>query len=182
MLIDESGVMLAPLVRRSLAPKGRTPLLKIKASHRDKVSLIAALTLSPNRRRLGFYFSSMVKDHFEQSAVAWFLQQLLRKLRGPVIVIWDRGNMHRGHDIRQLLERNPRLTLKQLPPYAPELNPTEQIWEYLKWSKLCNLAATDVYDLDQHVFRELDAVRYDQERLQSFWLGSDLPVSRALAS
>jgi len=31
-------------------------------------------------------------------------------------------------------------TLLNLPPYAPELNPMENIWAYLRPNKLCNLA------------------------------------------
>jgi transposase len=182
VLIDESGMLLAPLVRRTLAPKGQTPLLKHRAKHRDKVSLIAALTLSPKIQRLGLYFSSLVNDHFEVVAVTWFLRQLLKHLRGQVIVVWDRGNMHRGEDIRQLLADYPRLHLEPLPPYAPELNPVEQIWTYLKWQRLCNFAAADAQELDEVVFRELHHIRYDQDRLRSFWNGSDLPWPRALAS
>lgn len=173
---------MAPLVRRTLAPKGQTPILRVKGRHREKVSLIAALTLSPRRRRLGCYFTTLVNHHFDQQAVAWFLQRLLRHLRGPVIVVWDRGNMHRGPDIEQLLERNPRLRLEQLPPYAPQLNPTEQIWTYLKWNRLCNHAPANAAELDGVVFKELHAVRHNQDQLRSFWLGSELPAARALAS
>ena len=55
------------------------------------------------------------------------MRQLLRHLRGKVIVIWDRGNMHRGDPIRQLLRDYPRLSIEELPPYAPDLNPVEQV-------------------------------------------------------
>jgi hypothetical protein len=181
-LIDESGMLLAPLVRRTLAPKGQTPLLKHRAKHRDKVSLIAALTLSPIQQHLGLYFSSLVNDHFEVEAVAWFLRQLLKHLRGHVIVVWDRGNMHRGEDIRQLLAAYPRLQLESLPPYAPELNPVEQIWTYLKWQRLCNFAPSDAHELDEAAFGELDNIRYNHDRLKAFWDGSELPWPRALAS
>src|SRR5207253_4225437 len=46
---DESGLLLNPLVRRTLAPKGKTPTLIVRGRHRQKVSLIAGLTLSPRR-------------------------------------------------------------------------------------------------------------------------------------
>lgn len=182
VLIDESGLLLAPLVRRTLAPKGQTPILKHRAKHRDKVSLIAALTLSPQHKHLGFYFSSLVNGSFDGLAVAWFMRQLLKHLRGPVIVVWDRGTMHRGPEIRQLLADYPRLTLESLPPYAPELNPVEQVWTYLKWHRLSNLAPVDTTELDQIAFAELHSIRKNQPRLRSFWSGSDLPWPRALAS
>lgn len=31
------------------------------------------------------------------------------------------------------------ITLLKLPPYAPELNPMENVWAYLRANKLCNL-------------------------------------------
>jgi transposase len=178
VLIDESGLLLAPLLRRSQAPRGHTPLIKCKAAHRQKVSLLAALTLSPRRGRAGLYFTSLINDHFDEVAVAWFLRQLLRHLRGRVIVLWDRGSMHHGPEIRQVLQRHQRLQLEELPPYAPELNPVEQIWKYLKWDKLCNFAPWDSNELEQTAFQELQAIRYDREQLRSFWEVSDLPAPK----
>lgn len=175
-------MLLSPLVRRTLAPKGETPLLEHKAKHRDKVSLLAALTISPKAQRLGFYFGTLLNDSFDNVAVAWFLRQLLRHLRGPVIVIWDRGAMHRGPEIRQLLADHPRLQLESLPAYAPELNPVEQVWSYLKWNRLCNFAPTDTNHLEQTVVEELTNIRFDQKRLRSFWKASELPWPYALAS
>jgi transposase len=175
-------MLLAPLVRRTLAPKGQTPVLLHKAKHREKVSFIAALTISPRSQRLGLYFSSLINSSFDSEAVAWFLGQLLRHLRGRVIVVWDRGPMHRGPAVRDLQGKYPRLQLEPLPPYAPDLNPVEQVWNYIKWSRLCNFAPQDSAELDRIAYAELDSVRFDQKRLRSFWAGSDLPQPRALAS
>ena len=182
VLIDESGMLLAPLVRRTLAPKGKTPVLLHKARHREKISLISALTISPRSQRLGLFFSSLINDSFDNLAVGWFVGQLLRHLRGPVIIVWDRGPMHRGPAIRELQGKFPLLQLESLPPYAPELNPVEEVWSYLKWSRLCNFAPRDSAELDRAAYVELDRIRFDQERLRSFWAGSDLPLPRALAS
>ena len=175
-------MLLAPLVRRTLAPKGQTPILKHRAKHRDKVSLIAALTRSPRKHRLGLYFSTLINDHFEAVAVDWFLRQLLKHLRGPVIVVWDRGNMHRGPEIRQLQADFQRLELEFLPPYAPDLNPVEQVWTYLKWNRLSNFAPLDPKELEQRAFNELQSIRKKHSRLRSFWRGSKLPRTRAIAS
>ena len=61
-------------------------------------------------------------------------------LRGKVIVIWDDGPMHKGEPIREVLRQFPRLTLEPLPAYAPDLNPVEQLWNYLKYTELPNFA------------------------------------------
>jgi putative transposase len=186
VFIDESGFLMAPLVRRTLAPKGQTPQLLHKVRHsgrgRDKVSVIGALTLSPKANRLGLYFSNLVNDYFDHVAVAWFVRQLLKHLRGPVIVVWDRGPMHQGPDIRQLQQDYPRLHFESLPAYAPDLNPVECVWSYVKWGRLCNFAPPDPQALDEAVFNELHRVRHNQQHLRGFWKGSSLPLPRALAS
>jgi len=175
--------MLNPLRRRSWAPRGQTPVLKHKARHREKVSTIAALTVSPKRQHLGLYCISFLDASIDHVAVAFFLRHLLQRLRGEIIIIWDRGSMHRGPDIRNVLEANPRLTLESFPAYAPELNPVEQIWGHLKWSKLNNFAPHDNRELMKLLHQELRKIRRDQTRLRDFFEASGLKgVKRALAS
>lgn len=174
-MIDESGLLLAPLVRRSLAPAGQTPVLRQRARHRDKVSLTAALCLSPRRQRLSLRFRTFPKAYVNNVRTAEFLRELLRDLKGQVIVLWDRGNMHRGEPIRKLQERFPRLQLEWLPPYAPELNPIEQLWNHLKYAKLANFAPEDARELDQVARKYLHRIKRSPTRLQSFIDAADLP-------
>jgi transposase len=166
---------MAPLVRRTLAPAGHTPVLKQKASHRDKVSLAAALCLSPRKGRPSLRFQTYPKAYVNNERTAEFLRRLLRQRRGRVIVVWDRGNMHKGPPIRKLLADFPRLELRSLPPYAPELNPVEQLWQHLKWVKLANFAALDVRQLDQSVRRHLHRIQRRPRRLRAFLNAADLP-------
>jgi transposase len=167
--IDESGYLLAPLLRRTWAPRGRTPLLRQRARHRDKVSTIAALTLSPCRGRHGFYFRTYPKEYINNVKVAAFLRHLLRHLRGPVIVIWDGGTMHKGEPIRQVLVDHPRLRVERLPAYAPELNPVEYLWNHTKYGQLANYAAADVAALSDVVNGRLEAVRNDRQHMASYF-------------
>lgn len=166
---------MAPLVRRSLAPSGQTPILKQHGQRRDKVSLIAALCLSPVRRRLSLHFRTYPKQHVNNERTVEFLRPLLRQLRGPVIVVWDRGNMHQGDPIRELLRRFPRLELRCLPPYAPELNPVEQLWNHLKYHRFVNHAPRDVLTLNNHVQRHLRRICKNPIQLQKFLAAADLP-------
>jgi len=175
VLIDESGMMMAPLVRRTLAPAGQTPILKQKASHRDRVSLAAALSISPVRRSLALRFRTYPKQYVNNERAAQFLRELLKDLRGNVMVIWDRGNMHRGAPINELLARFPRLELHSLPPYAPELNPVEHLWNHLKYGRFPNFAAIDVGHLHRTVRKHLHQVRGSPTRLQRFIHASKLP-------
>lgn len=182
MVIDESGLLLLPLVRRTLAPRGHTPVLTVKASHRDKLSLIAGLTLSPRRRRVGLHYRGYAKQSVNQVRTAAFLKQLLRQVRGPIVVLWDRGSMHRGPALRALLDKHPRLSVEQLPPYAPELNPVEQLWNHLKYDDLANYAPYDVAELATTARKYLERTRPNQHRLKKFFDATPLISPRHAAN
>jgi transposase len=173
-LIDESGFLMSPLVRRTLAPRGKTPILKTKAAHRERVSLTAALTLSPRRHRLGLYWRSYPRDFVNSQRAADFLRYLLRMLPGKLVVVWDGGPMHRGEPIRELLRRTKRITLERLPPYAPELNPVEFLWNHVKYGALPNFLPDDVFHLDAVVTKHIRRAKHNPTRLQGFCDASGL--------
>ncbi len=100
---------MAPLVRRTWAPRGQTPILRQRTRARDKVSMIATLTISPRRRRIGLYAALVVNANVNAERLVEYLRALLRHLRGPLILIWDRLNVHRAALVRALLRRHPRL-------------------------------------------------------------------------
>jgi transposase len=181
VLIDEAGFLLAPLLRRSQAPRGQTPVCVQPGGHRERVSAIAALSLSPVRQHVGLYFQTVPRGYVTAPAAAAFLEELLRHLRGKVIVVWDRGPIHKGPALRALLARHPRLTVEYLPAYAPDLNPVEQLWNYLKYVELANLVPTGVLSLNALVEAEMQGTGQDQERLRSCYHASELPFPERVA-
>ena len=102
-LIDESGLLMAPLVRRTWAPRGQTP---------DLVQSSGALARrSPSRRRcgcrrrrdrLGLYFHTLADGYFDNWYVTAFLEAMLHDLAGRFVVVWDGGPMHKGDPIQRL--------------------------------------------------------------------------------
>jgi transposase len=176
VLIDESGFLLSPLVRRTLAPRGQTPVLKTWGGHRERVSAMAALTVSPRRHHLGLYFATYPKLFVNQERAADFLRNLLTRLRGAVIVVWDGGPMHKGEAIRAVLRDFPRLSLERLPPYTPELNPVEYLWNHLKYGTLSNFMPDDLFHLDTVLKQRLCRARKSSARLRSFFIQSGLPL------
>jgi transposase len=182
-LIDESGLMMAPLVRRTWSLRGQTPKLIQDGGRRQKVSVAAALWLTPRRDRLGLFSRTLVNDYFDPWYSAAFLEALLKELGGRVVVVWDGGSMHKGDPIAQLQGvMSDRLSLERFPPYSPELCPVEPVWSWLKYSRLCNYAPRDASELDGRVVAELSAIRDDQELLRGFFHASELPLPRTLLS
>jgi len=162
-------------VKRSWAKVGQTPVLDVDGGHRDKVSVIVGVSVSPAARRLGLYFATEPDGFFTAEKVVEFLRDLLRHLRGRVVVLWDGGGNHKGPLIRALLRRNPRLRLERLPAYAPDLNPVEAVWSWLKWGRLCNFVPDDLGVLDGWISDYLVELKHSPEVLRALWDRSDLP-------
>jgi transposase len=162
-------------VRRTWAPRGRTPTLTGFGRHRDKVSTIAAISVAPRRRRVGLYWRTDPEHYVDSEAVAAFLRGLLRRLRGRVIVVWDGGSNHKGPAIRELLGRFPRLQLERLPGYAPDLNPVEMIWGHLKHGRMANFVPRHVRHLDRVVRGHLAELTGKPGLIRALWGGSKLP-------
>jgi transposase len=175
VLIDESGLFLNPLVRRSWAPRGKTPVIGGDGGHRKKVSVIGAVSVSPVARRLGLYFATLPDGFFTAEGVVEFLRGLLRHLRGKVVVVWDGGGNHQGPAVRAFLRRNKRLTLERLPADAPELNPVEAVWSWPKYGQLANFAPDGVADLDDEAIDRLLDLEGDSGLLRVLWERSELP-------
>jgi transposase len=173
---------MAPLVRRTWASPGQTPrLVPHDAGTRQKVSVSAALGLSPRRDRLGLYSQTLVNGSFGTWHSAAFLAALRHDRAGRFGVIGDGGRRHKGDPIDQ--RAGPfvdRLTLERLPPSASMLNPVEWLWSWLKSSRLNNFAPRDAAQLNQRILGELSSVRDDQRFLRNLFHASDPPLPRAL--
>jgi hypothetical protein len=181
MLLDESGLLMAPLLRRSWAPRGCPPVSRHRANHREKVSVAAGLWLTPSRDRVGLVYQTLVNGYFSNESIAEFLGAVAARLPGPVVLIWDGCTMHQGDPIEELVDDSAgRLDLERLPANAPELMPVEFLWRCLKYGRLCNFTPTDTSDLHEAVLRELRVIAQDQLLLRSFFYFSALPFPRTL--
>src|SRR5262249_38573564 len=89
--LDESGFFLTPTVRRTLAPRGKTPVLDAW-DRRDRWSAISCITVSPAAGRPGLYFD-LLDHNVHGDDVVTFLAELHRRL-GAVTVVWDRNQIH----------------------------------------------------------------------------------------
>ena len=108
--VDESGFYLLPLVVRTWAPRGQTPVLRVKLT-RDHLSAMSGLTLD------GRLFLQVQEPTYTAETVVGFLRHLLRQIHGKVLVIWDGAPIHQGHPIKDFLAAGAakRLHLERLP-------------------------------------------------------------------
>ena len=164
--------MLQPVVRRTWAPRGCTPI-HYSWDRRDRVSVISAITVSPRRQRLGLYFA-LQPCNVRTPQFETFVSEILAHLRHGLILVLDRWQVHRSA-ARRLLHRFPRrLQVEWLPPYAPQLNPVEQVWAQAKYHDLANFLPRDATDLHHAVEQSLQQTGTQQSLLRSFFKHAQL--------
>jgi transposase len=173
--LDETGFLMMPVLRRTWAPCGATPLVSVGARFHDKVSGIGALVVSPRRRQLTLALALYPRRNIRGPQVLRVLRHLARHVRGRVLLVWDRGRAHKHQIVRAWLAAHPRWHIVWFPPYAPDLNPVELLWSYLKYGRLANFAPDTVDDIRGHVSRERRRLARRPELLRSFFRHSALP-------
>lgn len=177
VFLDESGFMLNPCVRRTWAPRGKTPILDAW-DRRDRISAISSITVSPHNRRLNLYFD-LLEDNTNVHAgdIVAYLKHLKTHLRGPMTILWDGSTLHdKSGIVRKFLAEHPEIKTEPLPAYAPELNPDELVWAWTKYGRLANLAAADTDCLRDYLINEFTFARQHPELLASCIEKTKLPI------
>ena len=168
-------MLMAPLVRRTWSLRGQTPLLRQRGRCHQKVSAIAALCIAPSRDRLTLYFRLHPDANINAERAMDFLEHLQRQLRTPIVLIWDSFQAHKGELINEcVLPRSAHL--EYLPPYAPELNPVEYLWSWLKTNPLANDPAADLHSLALRTRRAAYSAQHRQRLLRSFFRHTGLSL------
>ena len=142
----------------------------------DRLSVCSGLAVSPKRRRLALYLRCRPRNLTGLDIHA-FLRHLLRHLRGPIDLLWDRGSIHRRREVQAFLVEHPRLHVHFFPAYAPELNPAEYVWTQADVA-LANGAPDDLAELRNNLGLVIRRVRRSQSLLWSCIYASDLPWLR----
>ena len=141
-------------------------MLKVTGGHNSRVSLAALIAVKPGHRPRLIYRvhhgRAGAKDRrkgFTEADYAQLLDAAHQQLGGPLVVIWDNLNTHVSAAMTELIAARDWLTVRQLPPYAHELNPAGLVWSHLKRS-LANLAKRDISQLTALVKTRLKRMQY----------------------
>lgn len=118
---------------------------------------MAAVSIAPRNRRFGLYFK-VQSTNFKTADFVAFLKQLRRQLRRPITLVWDRLAAHKSAANRLAKEGCTWLHVEYLPPYAPELDPVEYVWNHAKYTDLANFIPADSRELRSALVKSL----YDQ--------------------
>lgn len=167
--------MLQPVVRRTWAPRGQTPVLR-QWDRRDRLSVISALTVAPHRRRYGLYWA-LHRHNIRSANVLQFLRALRRHLPHGFTLIWDRSQPHRAATVRDwLAARAPRIVAEWLPAYAPDCNPAEHVWGHTKYGDLANFAPANLDHLEDALVTSFAGTRSAHGLLAAFFRAAGVRI------
>lgn len=147
---------------RTYAPRGQTPVLIAPKSYQH-LSVISGITES------GQLLTQMQERAYRGTTIIGFLRHLLTSISGKILVVWDGAPIHRSVAVREFLAsvENGRLHLERLPAYAPELNPDEGIWQYLKNVELRNVVCETMDELRYELRLAIGRLRHKRSVIQA---------------
>lgn len=175
VFIDECGFSSQPVVRRTWAKRGQTPIIQYSSSRR-RLSATGAICLSPGGK---------LREHFQiekrgitANDLFWFLINLCRHYKRPLIVVWDNWSVH--HKVERWCQQLGLncLSFERLPPYAPELNPVEFSWSQTKYHDMSNyVPPTDTEHWISDIQKSFRKTNRRKKLLKSFFKGCKLSIS-----
>lgn len=136
VIVDESDLSERPTRVRTWALKGQTPVIQFHFNWKQ-LSMIAGLTFRQCLFRLH-------QGAIRSAQIVEFLKALARHLKRRLLIIWDGLQAHRSRMVREHVDATSgAIELAFLSPYAPELNPVEYLWAWLKRHSLANFCPDD---------------------------------------
>jgi len=121
-----------------------------------------------------FYFR-LFRGSIRSPQVVEFLRHLLRHIPGKLLVIGDGLKSHRSRLVWDFVrEQHGCIWLEVLPAYAPELNPVEYLWGYLKQHELPNFCPKNFGELSHYGRKALRRMRRRPTLVMAFWEQAEL--------
>ncbi|MBU4173854.1 MAG: transposase [Actinobacteria bacterium] len=152
VFLGESGFSTTPSVRRTWAPRGKTPSLPHRFNWK-RLSATGALATNHKGENVRL-FLSLTPGSINSDRVQEFMRSLRRHIRGQVIIVWDGLPSHRSRSTTEFLSRQAHwLTVVRFPPQAPEPSPVEYLWGNARATYLANYLPDDRGELSAQVKR-----------------------------
>jgi transposase len=165
VFIDESGISERPTRVCTWAPKGQTPVIQYHFNWKH-LSVIAGLTRANYLFR--FHEGSIKKEQIVE-----FLKALKAHLKQPLLIIWDGLRAHKSH-VEYLDSTEGYIQMAFLPPYAPDLNPVEYLWAWLKRHALANYCPDNLGELQTTARNKLRSAQKRPTIITACWTQAKL--------
>jgi transposase len=160
---DESGLRSDYHSGTTWGKRGETPIVRATGK-RFRLNMISAV--SP-RGELHF---KVIREGVNAETFIEFLKSLMHNRRRPVFLIVDGHPSHRSKSVKEYVDSlDGKLRLFFLPPYSPELNPDELVWNHVKNHTIGKMVFHTVEELVRSVRAHLRKIQRAPELIRSFF-------------
>jgi len=152
---------------RTWAQRGKTPVIQFHFNW-NHVSIIAGLT------RLNYLFR-LYEGSVKKEQIVEFLKALKAHLKVPLLILWDGARAHHSRLVREYLDSiDGHIQIEFLPPYAPDLNPVEYLWAWLKRHALANFCPKTLDELHVAARNKLKSAQHRPSIIAACWAQTSL--------
>ena len=160
---DESNISLTAFLGKTWSPRGKTPKQRVTGK-RGGVAAMSAIS------RQGHLLFRLYGKRIASNEVIEFLRQMLRHhQRRHLVVVMDQARPHTSKKTQAFIDDQKRLHIFHLPPYSPDWNPDEKVWNYLKHEELKSHQAKTKDELKALSRRKLKAMAKKPELMRGIF-------------
>ena len=151
--LDEAGFRSEPILGRSYGLKGQAPIVNTPGQ-RQRVSAMNAVSAK------GGFWCNVYTGMLNAGRFVEFLKDFRKGGRDRVFMVVDGHPSHHAKVVQKyVLETKGWLELHFLPPYAPDLNPDEFIWQHGKTNGVAKRHLKQNESLKEGVKESLAAIK-----------------------
>ena len=161
--LDEAGFQSDPPLGRTYGLKGHTPIVA-SSGQRQSINVISAVNAS------GAFWAATYTGKLNAESFVEFLRDFMKGQRRKVMLVVDGHPAHKAKLVKEYIAGlSGRLELHFLPPYAPDLNPDEFVWNYMKGTGVSKRPLKKNESLRKRVEQDLNAIHNDKVLVASFF-------------
>lgn len=160
---DEAGFQSDPVLARTYGLKGQTPVVTT-SGQRQSLNVISAV----NAR--GEFWAVTYTGKLNAESFVAFLQNFVECQTGKVFLVVDGHPAHKANLVKSYIQSlKGKLELHFLPPYAPDLNPDEFVWSYMKNNGVSKKPLKKNESLQSRIDEDLNRIKNNPALVKSFF-------------
>ena len=162
---DEAGVRSDHHAGTTWAAQGMTPVVGSTGA-RFGLNMISAVSAQ------GEFRFMVIRGHVGASVFIDFIKRLLHGADRMVFLIVDGHPSHKARKVARFIETvKDRFRLFFLPPYSPELNPDERVWNDLKNNAIGRQVIKTPEQMHSAIISHLRFIQKSPDRVRAYFHG-----------
>lgn len=171
--LDEASIRSDDPLQRTWGEKGKTPVVKT-SGQRQSINAISALS------NTGGFWYHVYQGKFTADKCIECLKHFIKNRKRPVILIVDGHPVHKSKKVMSYIESlDGFLEIVFLPPYAPDLNPDELVWNHMRNIGTSKKPLKEGESLMNRAIQDLESIKRDKKLVKSFFREDNVSFAAA---